>query len=393
MMKTIFLYLMTVVAVTTVDAQASLDSVLKAVRVNNKAIQSNQKYWEARKAEFKTGLTPYDPQVEYDYLFGSPAGAGNQRDFSVTQRFDFPRVYKQKKALSKEQWLQGDLQHVVYRQDVLLEAKLAVLEFIYLNKKAAVLERRKSKVNRLVQDYQNKLELGEVIILDVNKARLQLLNIQNEVALNDNEREAAITRLNELNGGYSIVVRDTIYPIAPTVPDFETLDSIIEANDPLLKTYEQEKVILQRQVAVQKTLNLPKIETGYHSQGILGQSYKGVHAGVTVPLWENKNKVRAAEANLDYATANAETHRLEHRLENKRIYDQLAVRLKAMRDYQELVATLNNNSLLEKALRLGQITVIQYFQDENYYFATYDQYLKMELEYQKAVARLYKFEL
>lgn len=48
------------------------------------------------------------------------------------------------------------------------------------------------------------------------------------------------------------------------------MDSLIEANDPLLKVYEQEKEIEQKQITVQKSLNLPKIETGYHSQGILG---------------------------------------------------------------------------------------------------------------------------
>lgn len=392
-MKTIFLFFITILVITASSAQTSVDSVLKAVQVNNKAIQSSKKYWEARKAEAKTGLTPYDPLVEYDYMVGSPAGAGNQRDFSVTQRLDFPTVYKHKKTLSKEQLVHGDLHQAVYRQDVLLEAKLAVLDLIYLNKKAAVLEGRKRQVTNLAQDYKRKLELGDVIILDVNKARLQLLNIQNEVALNENEQESVITRLIELNGGIVVVVRDTVYPATPAIPDFETLDSTIEANDPLIKAYEQEKIIRQRQIAVQKSLNLPKIETGYHSQGILGQSYRGVHTGITVPLWENKNKVRAAEANLDYATVNAESHRLEHRMENKRIYDQLAVRQKAMRDYQDLVATLNNTNLLEKALRLGQITIIQYFQDENYYFSTYDNFIKMELEYQKAVAQLYKFLL
>jgi outer membrane protein TolC len=370
-----------------------VDTVLSSIQQNNKAIQTNKKYWEARKLEYKTGLTPYDPQVEYDYLFGSPADAGNQRDFSITQRLDFPTTYKQKRVLSKQQASQADLQHEVVRQEVLLNAKLLVLELIHLNKKSAVLQQREQKTAQLVQDYQKKLDKGDVIVLDVNKARLQLLNIQNELALNQSERQAMLTRLAELNGGATIEVSDTSYPAPPVIPGFETLDSLIEANDPLVKTYEGEKVIMEQQIAVQKALNLPKIETGYHAQGILGQSYKGVHAGVTIPLWENKNRVRAAQAGLDYARSNEETLRLEHRLENKRLYDQLAVRTKAMRDYNALVATLNNTALLEKALRLGQITVIQYFQDESYYFSTYDRYLELEAEYHKTLAQLFKFRL
>ncbi len=373
-------------------AQSDVIRVLKEVEANNKSIQSNKKYWEARRTEFKTGLTPYDPQVEYDYLFGSPVGAGNQRDFSVTQRLDFPTTYKRKRELSNTQIAQTDLQQSVYRQGILLQAKLVTLQIIYFNKKGAELNRRLANTQQLVADYQKKLDKGDVIILDVNKAKLQLLNIQNEVALNNNEIQVSTTRLTELNGGQAIQVVDTIYPATVIVPDFETLDSLIEANDPILKVYEQEKEIMQRQIAVQKSLNLPKIETGYHSQGILGQSYKGVHAGITVPLWKNKNRLKAAQANLDYTNINAETHVIEHRLENKGYYDQLAVRLKSMQDYKDLLATLNNTELLNKALRLGQITIIQYFQDMSYYFSAYDKYLQMEWEYQQAVARLYKFQ-
>jgi outer membrane protein, heavy metal efflux system len=267
------------------------------------------------------------------------------------------------------------------------------LQLIYLNKKDAELNRRLTHNTQLVEDYQKKLDKGEVIILDVNKAKVQLLNIQNEVALNQNEASITKTRLTELNGGVPIEVKDTTFPLLPAIPDFETLDSLIEANDPILKVYEQEKEVLQQQISVQKSLNLPKIETGYHSQGILGQSYRGVHAGITVPLWENKNKVKAARASYDYATSNAETQRLAHRLENKQLYEQLEVRKNAMQQYNRVVASLRNTELLDKALRLGQITIIQYFLDQNYYFSTYDKYLQLELEYHKAVAELYKFQL
>jgi outer membrane protein, heavy metal efflux system len=392
-MKQLKIYLVSCFFMCSAISQSSVDSVLRAVETNNKSLQTNKKYWAARRAEFNTGLTPYDPQVEYDYLFGSPVGAGNQRDFSITQRLDFPTVYKRKRTLSNQQIAQTELQQKVFRQDVLLEAKLLTLQIIYLNKKGSELQKRFNNTQQLADDYQKKLDKGEAIILDINKARLQLLNISSEVALNKNEIQVATTKLTELNGGMLIQITDTIYPVIATIPDFETLDSLIEANDPILKVYEQEKVIMQQNISVQKAMNLPKIETGYHSQGILGQSYRGVHAGITIPLWENKNRLKAAQANLEYAKVNAETHVIEHRLENKGYYDQLDVRLNAMKEYSELLSSLNNTVLLNKALRLGQITIIQYFQDESYYFAAFDKYLVMELQYHQAAAKLYKYQL
>lgn len=391
--KYLILALLASIATFAGRSQTSLHAVVSAVETNNKSILSNQKYWEAKEAEYKTGLTPYDPQVEYDYLFGSPVGAGNQKDFSITQRMDFPTVYRKKRALSAQQITQAGLQQQVYRQDVLLEAKLLALKVIYFNKKDAELNQRLVTTQQLVQDYQKKLDKGDVIILDVNKAKLQLLNIKNETALNQNDRQVLLTKLSELNGGVAVTIDDTTYPAVPLIPGFETLDSSIEANDPILKVYEQERQILQQQIAVQKAMNLPKVEAGYHSQGILGQSYRGVHAGITIPLWENKNRLNAAKSNVEYATANAETHRLEHRLENRQYYDQLDIRLQMLQEYKALLSTLNNRALLNRALALGQITIIQYFYDESFYFTAYDQYLQAEWEYQQAVARLFKFQL
>jgi outer membrane protein TolC len=392
-MKRITIYIAGFFLIQSAAAQVEVDSVLKQVERNNKSIQSNKKYWEAKRNEYKTGLTLYDPSVEYDYMWGSPAGAGNQRDFSVTQRFDWPSAYKKKKDLSGQQIAQTELQQQVYRQDILLEAKLLTLQVIYLNKKVAELNRRLLNTQNLVQDYQKKLDKGDVIILDVNKAKLQLLNIQTEVKLNENEKQVLLTKISELNGGIPVIITDTLYPALPAIPDFEILDSTIEANDPIIKVYEQEKRIWERQISLQKAMNLPKIETGYHSQGILGQSYRGFHAGVVIPLWENRNKLKTTQSNLDYTNAAAETHILEHRLENRQYYEQLDVRLKMIQEYKELLSTLNNTVLLNKALALGQITIIQYFYDESFYFTAYDKYLQAEWEYQQAVARLYKYQL
>jgi outer membrane protein TolC len=376
-----------------VNAQSTIDSVLKTVEANNKSIQSSTKYWKAKGEEFKSGLTPYDPQVDYDYMYGSPIGAGNQRDFAITQRFDFPTVYSRKKSLSGAQIRQTEIQQQVQRQEILLQAKLTSLELIYLNKKASELNRRLAHTSDLVNDYQKKMAQGDAIVLDINKAKLQLLNIRNDIALNNNLIQTTTTKLIEINGGIPLMVADTSYPISVDVPEFIIIDSIIEANDPVLKIYQHDIEIMRRQLLVQKALVLPKIETGYHSQGILGQSYKGVHAGITIPLWENKNKVKAAQANLDFANANAETQVIGHRLENKVYYDKMVGRLNALQEYKQMLSSITNTDLLNKALRLGQITMIQYFYEENFYYSSFDKYLQLELEYQQAVANLYKFQL
>lgn len=379
--------------IATCDAQSNIDSILDRIQSTNMEIGSNTRYWDAKGLEYKTGLTPMNPFIEYDYLFGSPAGLGNQQEFNIIQQIDFPTVYSRKRDLSNKLVSQAQMQKNVFRQDILLASKLLLYDLIYLNNKESQLLGRQQQSSQFLQEYEQKLQQGDANMLDVNKIKLQYLSMKNDLLLLQNEKQTLLTKLAELNGGVWVDFIDTIYPTIPLIPDFETLDSIIESNDPLITLYEQEKLIQQQQVTVQKSLNLPKLEAGYHGQTILNTRLQGIHAGITVPLWENKNKVKAAEANVDFASTNIQRHRLEHRLENRRLYDLLEVRQNAMEEYEELLSTMGNTLLLDKALRLGEITVIQYFLEQTYFYTAYDKNEQLKREYHKAVVELYKYTL
>lgn len=379
--------------IATSNAQSNVDSLLVQIQSTNMEIGSNTKYWDAKGLEYKTGLTPLNPFIEYDYLFGSPAGLGNQQELNIIQQFDFPSVYSRKRDLSNKQISQAQLQKNVFRQDIVLETKLLLYDLIYLNNKESQLLERQQKSGQFLREYEQKLQQGDANILDVNKIKLQNLSIKNDLLLLQNEKQTLQTKLAALNGGVWVDFTDTIYPAIPMIPDFETLDSIIETNDPLIALYEQEKLIQEQQVSVQKSLNLPKLEAGYHGQTILNTRLQGIHAGITVPLWENKHKVKAAEANVDFASTNIQRHRLEHRLENRRLYDLLEVRKNAMDEYEELLSTMGNTGLLDKALLLGEITIIQYFLEQSYFYTALDRNEQLKREYHKAVAELYKYTL
>src|SRR3989304_8690567 len=116
------------------NAQSTIDTVLANIAKNNKTIFANTHYWEAQKLQYKTGLTPYNPSVNYDYLIGSPSTAGNQTDFTITQTFDFPTVYIKKKQVAEQQIGQAEFQLIAKRQEVLLEAKIICVELVYRNK-------------------------------------------------------------------------------------------------------------------------------------------------------------------------------------------------------------------------------------------------------------------
>ncbi|MBV6485299.1 MAG: hypothetical protein KFKLKKLM_01860 [Flavobacteriales bacterium] len=376
-----------------VNAQSTIDSVLSTIATNNKTIQANVKFWEAKKLEYQTGLTPYNPKVDYDYLIGTPSNAGNQTDFTITQSFDFPTVYARKKQLSNEQIKQAEFQLIANRQEILLEAKLTCIELIYRNKLNFELTIRKQNTEKWLTAFQTSLEKGQGNIMDVNKAKLQLIEINAAFQENLSIINQLNQKLTELNGGIPIQFSDTAFASFAFIPDFETLEQEIETKDPVRKYLEQEKVIGKNEVSLSKSLALPKIETGYHYQSILGQRFNGVHLGLTIPLWENRNKVKTQQAELILNEANLQDHINEHYYDIKQKYEQMTNLKITLNEYQTLFSSLNNVELLDKSLALGQISTIEYFIEMTYYYEAIYKYLKTEMEYSKIVAELYKYKL
>lgn len=366
-----------------------LDSIAK----NNKEIKSSIQFWEAQKLDYRTGLNPPNPTVEYDYLVGSPTGAGNQTDFNVTQSFEFPTTYFKKRSLASELSKQAEFQLKIQRQDVLLEAHLHLMEVIFLNKKQSELKKRLTNVESLNMDFEKRLEKGDGNILDVNKTKIQRIQIEAEEKKVESEKAILLQKLTEMNGGNPVTVTDTFYQVETITLGFDSLEKLIETTDPNLAYLIQQKEISKTQVGLTKALRLPKFETGYHSQAILGQTFRGVHLGISIPLWENRNTVNYQKANVLFSELKIEEHRTEHFFEVKQQYEEYFNLKKSLEAYNAVLSSINSRELLWKALQLGEISVIEYFMETSYYFTTYDAYLQLEKDYYQSIAKLNKYLL
>lgn len=392
MKKALFKYIMVFFAVQ-VSAQSNMDNILSSIRKNNKKIQSTTQYWNAQKLQYRTGIYLANPTVEYDYLKGSPANAGNQTDFTINQSFDFPTSYFKKRQLAEQQLLQSDLNFSAASQEILFEAQQVLIELVYRNKLQIPLDRRRQSTEKWLSNFQKRLRQGDGNILDVNKAELQLIEIKKIYNNNQSDISRLQEQLTSINGGESLVFTDTVYFAIPTIPDFETLEKEIEENDPLRKALQQEKVIAEKQVEVSKTMTYPKMEIGYHYQGILGQTYNGIHTGISIPLWENKNTVKLQKARSSYADTQLAEHANEHYFEIKQLYGRYANLKSVLADYKNAINAKENMRLLEKAFSLGHLSTLEYFQEMSYYNSVFEDYLEAEKEYYMLIAQLYKFKL
>jgi outer membrane protein TolC len=393
MIKAAYILLVAAFALSSANAQTGFEKVLSEIERNNKSIVAEKQYWEAQKLSYKTGLNPENPKVDYEHLPGTPEGAGTQKDFSVTQGFDFPTSYGKKRSVSEEQIAQSDLQFTVFRQQILLEAKLACIDYVYRKRLQAQFDKRLENANTLLEAITRKTDQGESNILDLNKIKLLQLEVKNQAELNATELKTLQHRLDEFNGGVAVDLSQIEYPVVPSLPPFETLDSLIESNDPIVKTVKQEREINRKQVGLTRSLTLPKFEGGYHQQSILGQKYQGFHVGMTIPLWENKNKVKTEQARLMLSEYQITEHRTKHYFENKQLYEQYLHWQKTFAEYQTILTSANNEQLLNKAFQAGELSLIEYLMEVRYFYDAVARNIEAEKELQRSIGELYRFQL
>lgn len=374
-------------------AQNTIDSVLSKIALNNKDLAAVNKRLEALRMGYKTGLTLYDPQVSYDYLKGYPATAGSQNDLSIVQAFDFPTVYGNRKKVSMLKIDQTRFESQSAKREILLKAKLISIQLVYLNKRKIDLQQRLAQANEFYSDYQKKFDRQDATVLDINKAKLQLINLQTAFKLLETERIQVNQQLTELNANIPVDFKDTVYPSVPALPDFETLEQNIEVGDPVLKYYQAQQQIGEAEIKLNRSLSLPKMELGYHYQGILGQRFHGAHIGFSVPLWENRNKVKYQQLQTSFFDAQISAHRIEHFSYVKQLFDKFKELQIGLEDYRKTLQLLNNNELLKKALNTGQISTLEYYLEITLLYESRDRYLQLEYETARALAELLKFEL
>lgn len=391
-MRTLIYTLLLILGFQHTKAQ-SLDSVLNLARLQNKTLKVHKAETDASKMAYRTGLTPENPTAEYEILFGTPKDAGNQQDFAITQRFDFPSSYTYRKQAAIEKIKQADFIVLAKGQELLLNVKLDWLQWIYLNQLNLTYAERLKSVEKLHNAYQKKMNAGDGNILDFNKVKLLLLEIKTQLKRNEQQREQIKQKFVAYTGGSAVAVDAKAYPASPLLPSFEVLDSLIEAGDPLLKIYSAQQTIAAKETALNKALTLPGLQAGYHSQSILGQKYQGVHVGLSIPLWERKNTVKLKKLEQLVAENRTNDHRLEHRQENRVYYQQYEEATYLLGEYKSLLDQLKSEPLLEKALQFGEISVIQYYNEILSLYKTRDAYLEYGLLQQQAIARLFKYTL
>ena len=395
-MKTYTLYILgsILLGTLTTRAQSSIDQVLKSIETNNKSLQANTKMTDAQKLDAQTGKFLANPTFEWEQMWGNRNNPGSEYSFTAKQSLDFPTTYANKNKLAALKANTIGFQAAAYRQQLLLNAKQTCIEIIYLRKQKSLLDKRLANAETMFEHYKKRFESGDANQLELNKIQLELLNAQNQSRLNKTALTAAEEQLRNLNGGGPIPFDATNYPEGEDLIDFEQLQTAFMENDPNLKSLTGDQEIANREVKLNRSLTLPKFDVGYKRTASSGNvASNGFVVGVSIPLFENKNTVKKAKAQAEFATASLADNQLNLKTNLRQLYQQAEALQISRADYAKVLEQQRNIELLNKALNAGQISVIDYFTELTTIYDSHQSYLDVEKEYHSILAQLYQYKL
>jgi outer membrane protein, heavy metal efflux system len=373
------------------DAQVSLQTVLNNIAANNLQIKASSENRDAEKAFARTGLNPADPQVEYGYFPGSNAEIGTKSTLSVSQSFYFPSVYTRKRAGAKLSGEKSDELHRFNKRYILVEAASLYMELVYLDKYLVELGKRAADAENVNIMVEKRLQKGDANQLEFDKARMEDLRWTNELHINTARKAEKEQLLSAMNGGKSFVFENPEYPLWQLTP-VDSISSKAVKSDPALKAMGYDRQIAANNVKLQQSLWLPQFNAGYGQETILDGSYRGVQAGISIPLWQNKNTVNYARLQQQSTESRAYAYRQQLETAISAKYQVVASLKNNFNDYQKTVGSIQSQELLQKSLHSGNISVLEYYRELSAWYDIYDLYLVSAKNYYSEMVYLMQYE-
>lgn len=370
-----------------------IKDILNQISKNNRELKAYQSYMASQNLGNKTENNLQDPQVSAFYLPFGEHETDDYYEYQVAQRFEFPTVYGARSKRIEKQKELLELEYKSMRQEILLDAKKQLLELQILQKRKELEQERVEQAKQVYDQIQRLFDAEQIGILELNKAKVAWLQEQFEMDQIEIEIKNTFLELQKLNGGNPIN-EDQIYLMEDA--ELASMQRLWEEKlsaDAQVQQLTAREALAEQQVKLEKNKVLPDLSIGYNYQGVNSSNYSGFLGGLSIPLWNSNNKVKAARANLEFTQANtgAETAQLYTRFQEN--YQQYQLLKRKFEEYQETFKDLNSEELLFKAYKLGEFSFLDYYREVEFYRQAYNNKLEMEKELLQLKATLLKHQL
>lgn len=371
----------------------TINSVLDSIAANNTELKAMGADTQSKIAAIKASNNLGDTEIGFEYQKGDNVD-GKKYGFSISQGFEWPGIYIARAKANKSQISATEFEYLSKKLEILLSAKHLCLKIINSNKKIKTQTEIYNNIKQLYDKYEKGFKHGEISILDINKLKIELLNVKQELHRSVTERNSFIEMLTCLNGYNTISGIESVcsYPVQELY-SIETYENHITTLDP---EYNLSNAVLsssEKEVSMAKMGWLPKFSIGYKYANELGDRFNGVDVGISLPIFSNRNnvsKAKAAKTALLYTTQDVLSSKMA---QIKADYAQVVYLKEQVYSYSAVLSDSSNTEMLKKALNGGHISLLNYLMELRYFLDAQQSLLDLEYEYNYVLTTLNKYQL
>jgi outer membrane protein, heavy metal efflux system len=365
-----------------------LDSLLKSIEQNNPQLVTMQKWLEAEAVYARTGIHPVNPQVRYAYLYGNPVETGNLQELEILQSFRLPGYYNKKAALQQLHYEQKQLWAGKEMREIMHQVRVVYFNLVWLHRKDVLLQSRREEAERLLAMMKLGFERGEISKPAYDKARIFYLNVQAEWNRTSADIQIMKGQLQQLNGGNSIDHYGFEYPADWLIPPLDSVLSQTIRMNPDLQSDRLEIEISENSEKFERANIWPTFEAGYKSETILNQKLQGFQFGLTIPFWQEANKLKYSRLQQEWSQAQYEQREAELKVQVASLYSGV----QSLQDqYLQMKETMEDEQISEMNLDLletGQISFTEYFVDSEFIWEVLNNFFAVENAYFVGLSKL-----
>ena len=370
----------------------NIGDVLKQVASNNLTLQALAHDNQADVLDIKASNSIGGPSVEYSPFFTKGYSGVAESELVVSQEIDFPTKYAARNKQAKMQNIVGEQLLIKQRRDILLQAQLLCIDLIRLNQTLSMLHERLANSETLLQMYQKRMDAGDANALELNKVKLDCMEVRTLVNEAQGERTSLLQQLRQLNGGKPIDVIDTVLPEYPQITNFESYRALALASDADVAVAQTALRAADMNLKLQKNEWLPNISFGYRRNTEQGEGINGFLVGVSFPLYSNSSNVKAARQRRESAELQVVQAQNEAEASMRTNYEQLQG-LQQVIDHSDVKLLQESLTLFAKALQQGEITALVYYVEINSIYEKLQRHIDLHCQSVKLLAELHKAEL
>lgn len=308
-----------------------------------------------------TGLTLENPEVEFSYQWGRPSSlTPDKKTLDVSQSFDPAVLSGAKSASARAANRELDAALSLTRTETAARVDALMTEAVWRARTAQWFDDALSEYAALRAGIEKSVQLGEMTVIDLNAVLIEEKTLRTEADLNRLELDALLSQLHRTARNINIRWTPRDYMDYRLPPDFDTWSREQEATDPELASARARLELAGRNVALAKREGLPQFSLGYTSEMVTEANYHGLSVGLSVPLWANKGRVKAAKAARSAAQIALDDAAYAYLAQLRMSYDKSTALRSLADDVRRLCRDCDITPALDKMLRTGKLPVHEY---------------------------------